>query len=44
MRVSLVVVGGMVFGMSRTMVIPPANADLVPEIKSSLCVSPGSLK
>ena len=37
-------VGGLVFGISKTAVIPPATAALLPEFKSSVSVEPGSLK
>ena len=35
---------GLVLGMASTIVIPPARAAAVPELKSSLCVAPGSRK
>ena len=38
------VVGGLVFGISKTEVIPPITAALLPEFKSSASVDPGSLK
>ena len=37
-------VGGLVFGISNTLVIPPAIAALLPELRSSVSVDPGSLK
>tara|TARA_B000000609_G_C24141782_1_gene331705 strand:- start:111 stop:233 length:123 start_codon:yes stop_codon:yes gene_type:complete len=37
-------VGGLVFGISKTAVMPPAIAALLPEFKSSVSVEPGSLK
>ena len=37
-------VGGLVFGISNTAVIPPAMAALLPEWRSSVSVDPGSLK
>ena len=40
----LLEVGGFVFGISNTEVIPPAIAALLPECKSSASVEPGSLK
>tara|TARA_B110001450_G_scaffold57508_1_gene54140 strand:- start:1556 stop:1714 length:159 start_codon:yes stop_codon:yes gene_type:complete len=40
----LVDVGGLVLGISNTLVIPPAIAALLPECKSSVSVEPGSLK
>ena len=36
--------GGLVLGISNTLVIPPAIAALLPECKSSVSVDPGSLK
>ena len=41
---TLVEVGGLVLGISNTLVIPPAIAALLPECKSSVSVEPGSLK
>ena len=41
---ALVDVGGLVLGISNTLVIPPATAALLPECKSSVSVEPGSLK
>src|SRR3989338_59554 len=40
----IVVVGGIVLGISRTVVMPPFAAAIEPVKKSSLCVNPGSLK
>ena len=40
----IVVVAGFVFGMSNTVVTPPAAAAIVPVLKSSFHVIPGSLK
>ena len=40
----MVEVGGLVLGISNTLVIPPAIAALLPECKSSVSVEPGSLK
>ena len=37
-------VGGFVLGISKTAVIPPVTAALLPEFKSSVSVEPGSLK
>ena len=37
-------VGGLVFGISNTAVIPPAIAALLPEWRSSVSVDHGSLK
>ena len=41
---AVVVVGGLVLGMSNTAVTPPSAAPAVPVAKSSLCSSPGSRK
>lgn len=38
------VTAGEVFGMAQTIVMPPARAAAVPDLKSSLWVAPGSLK
>ena len=42
MKEALSTMGGFVLGIARTMVTPPARAAAVPELKSSLCVAPGS--
>lgn len=41
-NVSWSTMAGLVFGITRTIVIPPARAAAVPLEKSSLCVAPGS--
>ena len=41
---SKLVVGGFVFGISKTDVMPPMTAALLPELRSSVSVEPGSLK
>ena len=40
----LVDVGGFVLGISKTEVMPPATAALLPELRSSVSVDPGSRK
>lgn len=43
-KVDLSTIAGLVFGMTRSVVMPPASAAAVPEAKSSLWVAPGSLR